>query len=125
MTPQTIAASIVLLFITVATSFAQQPMLRWKQDVPSTEKECIARGGRWGSVGIPGNPYPPECTLATSDSGKICKNTEDCQGYCVVPGEISPTPSRSYSQGICSDHYPMFGCVTYLQDGKVISMCRD
>ena len=113
----------VALLIAPVAVIAQQPMVRWKTNVPGTESECLARNGRWAKVGIPGNPYPPACTLQTSDSGRTCQNPEDCEGYCVVP---NGTPrGGSDVQGTCSTHYPMFGCVDYLQDEKVISICRD
>ena len=106
-----------------ALSYAESGEVRWKHDIPKTESECLERKGYWGKVGIPGNPYPPSCTVVTKDSGKACSNPEDCEGYCVIPKENLGKVNELL--GVCSKSYPLFGCITYLQDGKKIGVCAD
>lgn len=115
-------SALVFLVAGCVTTTLNTP-LRFKQDLPKNEDECLSRNGTWGAVGIPGNTYPPECTISTTDSGKSCKNPEDCEGYCIIPEDYSP--SWLFKTGKCSSHYPLFGCVSYLQDGKITSVCMD
>src|SRR4051812_20685747 len=52
-----------------------------KQSLPSTERECLAKGGYW-------TPHSPEkiwsgCFLMTTDAGKSCVSSRECQSECV------------------------------------------
>ena len=104
-----------------ALSYADGGKVRWKSDIPKTESECLEKKGYWGKVGLFGRS--PECVISTKDAGKECSNTEDCEGYCVVPKE-NLGQAKELS-GVCSKSYPLLGCITYLQDGKKIWVCTD
>ena len=93
--------------------------LRGKSYPKLNEKECLAKGGRWGVLGIPGSPYPPECNLRTTDSEKKCGKPEDCEGYCMADPSVAGT-----KVGKCSDSQEQVGCREYIQDGKAIGVCN-
>lgn len=105
-----------------ANANEQESPIHWKMS-PKSSAECLARQGCWGKVGIPGNPYPPQCTIQTSDSGKVCKDSKDCEGYCISPQKISPSDVKVHGQ--CSDRYPLLGCVNYFVEGRVVRICTD
>jgi hypothetical protein len=52
-----------------------------KLQVPATQQACLAKGGEWIPV-MPGNPTY-YCFMLTSDGGKPCKNSKDCQSVCI------------------------------------------
>ena len=52
-----------------------------KLGLPTTKSECIARGGTW-------TPHEPDlivsgCHLATTDGGKACSSSNQCESECV------------------------------------------
>ena len=65
--------------------------LRGKSYPKLNEKECLAKGGRWGVLGIPGSPYPPECNLRTTDSEKNVESPRTVKG---TAWPILPLPAR-------------------------------
>lgn len=52
-----------------------------KMSLPKTEAECVARGGGWIFAG-PQNVMK-YCSIATTDGGKSCKSSSQCQSECV------------------------------------------
>ncbi len=52
-----------------------------KPSLPKTEKECVARGGEWIFAG-PQN-VTKYCFLKTTDGGKTCKTSNQCQSECI------------------------------------------
>ncbi|MBI2110558.1 hypothetical protein HYT51_02150 [Candidatus Woesearchaeota archaeon] len=51
---------------------------------PTDKESCEARGGEWRIW----NDYPdaaPECNLPTSDAGKRCSDSSQCESYCQAP----------------------------------------
>ncbi len=47
-----------------------------------TETSCLQAGGDW-KIWHSSYPDPsPECNLPTSDQGKICTDSRDCESYC-------------------------------------------
>jgi hypothetical protein len=50
---------------------------------------CAAQGGHLASYGFSGLNLL--CEWKTSDSGKECRNTSDCEGFCAVPGDPMKT----------------------------------
>lgn len=52
------------------------------------------------------------CQMPTSDGGKQCRKSTDCEGYCLA---------RS---GTCAPISPMFGCQDILnEDGRMLTEC--
>ncbi|MHA6204955.1 hypothetical protein ACXU4B_11060 [Dyella soli] len=52
-----------------------------KLSIPQTEAACVARGGQWIFAG-PQN-VTKYCLLHTTDGGKVCKSSNECQSECV------------------------------------------
>jgi hypothetical protein len=52
-----------------------------KPSLPTTESECVSRGGEWIFAG-PQN-VTKYCFLKTTDGGKACKASSQCQSECV------------------------------------------
>ncbi len=46
---------------------------------PEIFESCLAEGGRWEVLGFSG----PGCNLPTSDGGKTCQDSEDCESGCL------------------------------------------
>jgi len=104
-------------FVEVETSGA--PVV--KPNIPENQKECVAKGGHWGSIVLPGTP--PRCDLKATDGGKICNDSSQCQGECMAPeGEPEGTPLN----GTCSEYILNFGCARRVEHGKVgPEICAD
>lgn len=60
---------------------AEKPEKMKKPPIPKTEAECVARGGEWIFQG-PQN-VGKVCMLRTTDGGKSCKKSSQCQSECV------------------------------------------
>ena len=86
---------------------------RIKPIIPADEATCVARGGSWSQVGLPGSP--PTCDLPTTDAGRACSDSIDCEGECLAQGKA----------GICSANVREFGCHSVFSYGSVGTLCRD
>ena len=88
-----------------------------KPSVPRTEAECVARGGTWTTLGIPYPGKPKVCDLKTTDSGKVCSDSSECEGLCVALDSIA---SGVKASGTCSAYVSNFGNVKLVEHGKVV-----
>jgi hypothetical protein len=84
--------------------------------IPQTESECNARGGHWTTLGLPDADKPKTCDLKTSDSGKRCFDSSECEGSCIAPDHIQ---SGHTASGLCSEYVSNFGNLRLVEDGKV------
>lgn len=57
------------------------PAFAAKPPLPKTEAACVAKGGEWILAG-PQN-VARYCFLKTTDGGKACKTSNQCQSECV------------------------------------------
>lgn len=75
--------------------------------------ECINNNGipRWSPTG-------PFCSLKTSDGGKTCTDSSQCEGLCLAENENSKS-------GKCSDIKSGIGCVLEMDKGEVFEVCYD
>jgi hypothetical protein len=71
---------LLLGFALVASAIASEPQVK-KFPLPTTEAACVARGGDW-IFARPRNATK-YCFLQTTDGGKACKGSRDCQSECV------------------------------------------
>jgi len=88
---------------------------------------CATKGGRWGRVGL--NPIP-QCNLPTSDAGKECSGSGECEGACIV--ELSSDDMARakggeiiHAKGRCSAWRIIVGCYAFVEDGIVVLICID
>ena len=86
----------------------QQP---WNKD------ECLAKGGEWAFYNM-GQFY--FCALNTTDNGKACSDSNQCQGDCLPTNRLAKSGEKS--SGMCAAMFPMpDGCHMYLVKGKVVA----
>jgi len=96
-------------------------------DFPKDKEACEVKGGIWKKIG----PRPnEECNLPASDSGKICTDSEQCQGYCLA--KLSPEQLRSgmkgkriKTDGFCSPTLKTIGCQGFIKNGFANIICLD
>lgn len=85
------------------------------QLIPATKEDCIKQGGLWNKIGI----RPTEsCNIPTSDAGKICIDSSQCESSCI--GE-----NKDSSSGKCSEWKIVVGCYAFVEDGKADVICAD
>jgi len=88
---------------------------------PIDNESCIAQGGIWGPIGL--SPEP-SCMLPTTDAGKVCSDSSECQAACVA--ELSQMESdliRNHipvmTTGKCTAWIGSVGCKAYVENGVV------
>jgi hypothetical protein len=88
-----------------------------KPTIPQTETECSAQGGNWTTLGLPYPSKPKICDLKTTDSGKLCSDSTECQGSCVAPEGVA---SSRKATGACSAYVSNFGSLKLVEHGKIV-----
>jgi hypothetical protein len=85
----------------------------------TNESDCQRVGGQWTQLGrAPGK----QCLRQTTDAGKACTDSEQCEGQCLAPeGSVDGTPVG----GSCSVDTNPFGCQQRLRDGVALTICVD
>lgn len=76
-----------------------------RPSLPQAEAECVARGGEWIFAG-PQN-ITKYCFLKTTDGGKACKTSSQCQSECV----------ETDTGNVCADY--LTGCFKHTGHGTV------
>lgn len=112
----------ILIFIATLTVAALVQAEQWQEKAfPAlSEAECKAKGGYFGKLGI--GSHPPECNLPTSDKGRRCTSSSQCEGYCLAIG----TPKEGdTARGLCSDRQKLFTCRIYVEGGLARHVCVD
>lgn len=88
-----------------------------KPTIPQTAAECAARGGNWTTLGLTYPGKPRVCDLKATDSGKVCSDSNECQGSCVAPDSV---PNGAKASGTCSAYVSNYGNVRLVEHGKVV-----
>lgn len=79
--------------------------------VPTNKESCELLGGWWGTIG---RMRVEICNLPTSDAGKECSDSDECEGYCIA--ELSREDWDKaihgviYSKGKCTAWISISGC---------------
>ena len=83
----------------------------------SEEQQCESQGGYWfEAIG------PAFCNMPTQDFGKICNDDSDCQGGCIVSGNVGDTSVI----GECSQYRVVLGCNPVIEEGTITTiLCQD
>ena len=93
-----------------------------KTATPAERKQCEAAGGVIERAGRAGYE---RCTQSLPDGFKVCTDSDQCLGKCVLnrPGNFPPgTPT----DGICAMTDNPFGCQTYIENGRTEpTLCVD
>lgn len=71
---------------------------------PKTKEECEKLNGIWGQIGL---SLEPICRFKTSDGGKICTNSNQCEGSCI---ENYDKETAMPTSGKCSEFNIVVGC---------------
>jgi len=80
------------------------------------KETCEALEGNWSRRGLGGLL---SCSLPTSDAGKVCRNSFECQSYCIAD-------ERWANEGKCYHETATVGrCLYYVNKGIVSSVCTD
>jgi len=98
-----------------------------KFTVPKDKESCLAKGGVWKRPG----PRPTEeCNLPTTDAGKVCSGSNQCEGVCLA--ELTSDQLRQgmsgkmfKTQGACSSVIKIYGCRAYVYRGWASVVCAD
>jgi hypothetical protein len=106
---------------------------------PEDFAACMAEGGRWEVLGFSG----PGCNLPSSDGGKACRDSEDCESGCLGDSNLvmitdrygPPIPDHArmdelnekYEEnvGFCSPWQGNFGCQVWVEKGRYVTICVD
>lgn len=94
--------------------FAQCP-----SETEPTALECKERNGVWGKIGL---SLKEQCNLRTSDSGKTCTSSTQCEGDCI--SDILKSSANPIS-GKCSEFKIVVGCRFYFDNGVPQKICKD
>ena len=80
---------------------------------PGTESACTAVDGRWRQ-----DPFGHYfCQTPTTDGGRACTGSEQCQAACLAPADLKPGAKKIV--GACSYDTAQFGNVIYVEGGKL------
>lgn len=82
----------------------------------ANKEECDVKGGVWQKWGLGGFEY---CQIPASDAGESCMDGNECEyGKCISQkGEIP---------GSCVTYKNTFGCMSFLENGKLgPTLCID
>jgi hypothetical protein len=98
-----------------------------KFTVPKDKVSCEGKGGVWKKIGI--RPAE-ECNLPTTDAGKVCSGSNECEGVCIA--ELSNDDLRRGMKGAlikttgkCSSVIKVVGCKGYVYRGWASVVCAD
>lgn len=81
---------------------------------------CSAKGG---SIQPVGRAQIPTCVTPYADAGKSCTDKRQCQGACIVEGNLEP---QSGVTGQCQKTDRQFGCYAKVENGKTVgAICVD
>ena len=81
----------------------------------ATAENCAAAGGEWRPVC---RTQRPMCVRAYKDAGKVCTDSNQCDGRCVGEGE-------DVKSGVCEADNDPCGCATEMIAGRPRTICVD
>ena len=107
---------LVIIFVLLRVNKKPQPESKGQLGDAANEEECQQKGGTWGKWGLAGMEY---CQIPSKDFEKDCMDGSQCQyGKCIAANSEAP--------GKCQKFPTVFGCLSYIEDGKISStLCID
>lgn len=85
----------------------------------TNERDCLREGGQWTQLG---RAPVKQCLRQTTDAGKACSDSDQCQGQCMAPaGSVDGTEVG----GSCSVDTNPFGCQQRVRGGMASTICVD
>ena len=85
--------------------------------IPDNEAGCVAAGGAWSSIGLPG--MPKRCDMKSADGGTRCIDSKQCQGWCLAP---KGSAVGAVVAGSCSIYLLEFGNLLEVSNGRVVTL---
>lgn len=105
---------VVVVFVLVLVLVVVNIVFRKKSEWDVVDAaECEEMGGRY-------NSDEEYCMLETRDEEWRCNNNSDCEGWCLAE-EDAELGSKGY--GKCSDSFKVTGCIKFIDEGLVNSIC--
>lgn len=81
---------------------------------------CAARGG---TIQLVGKAQIQTCVTPYADAGKACADKSQCQGACILEGNLEP---QGEVTGQCQKTDRQFGCYAKVVNGKATAaICVD
>lgn len=87
---------------------------------PTDRESCESADGKWEKIGL---AQEERCNLPTSDAGKECSDSDECEGSCITKLSrddlITANESEAANpQGECTAWRITVGCQNLVIDGK-------
>jgi hypothetical protein len=116
-------ASLLSVAGAAATIFLlpQDPLEKNLSRLPRSASACEQSGGVWTQFGDGNGGFGFFCRLKTTDAGKECASTSQCQGVCLAKS----TWRNPLEHNACSDEVFLHGCFTEFSSGSLRSICQD
>lgn len=123
-------AAIAALFVAACAPMQEEPLQPppppasvEKPAIPATEAGCLAGGGQWAPIC---RLQKQQCVLTFSDAGKVCSDSDQCQGSCYADGSNGPLTPGVKAVGRCSLNSNPCGCNQRIEDGlPTPTLCVD
>jgi hypothetical protein len=129
-----------LISLAIASCVVQLPQSKPVLHIPKTQEDCVKQRGLWlysarelprmNGVGLNGEKYdypepPPSghCVIKTSDAGKICSDSLQCQGLCLARDHSFPSTKKTEGQCAPMVPDPSYGCISLLKNGAQVTTC--
>ena len=82
------------------------------------KSDCDSNGGKWM-----GSPYGINyCSYPTSDGGKVCTDSNQCEAFCIIEDWSSLTSAQIEGTenvtGICQYYTHVLSCMTEVVNSK-------
>jgi hypothetical protein len=103
-----------IIITIIVSACASQPHVAKRPVIPESEQACLAAGGNWANIGLPG--MPKRCDLKAGDANRSCTDSSQCEGMCLAPESVPPGASAT---GHCSPYVRNFGNLREVVNGKV------
>jgi putative hemolysin len=90
---------------------------------PSANAMAAACSAKGGAIQPVGKAQIPTCVTPYADAGKACTDKSQCQGACVLEGNLEP---QGPVTGACQKTDRQFGCYAKVVNGKTTgAICVD
>lgn len=129
-----IYAIIVIIVILVGFYFllsllGHEPIREIKRMTVYNKESCEREDGHWSIMGLSDKEG---CILHTDDEGKVCSDSNQCQGMCLADltqeeeDKLHQDKIAITKDGKCTGHTINYGCLDIVKKGKVEGMiCMD
>lgn len=92
-----------------------------------SRESCEMAGGKWGKTGLSARE---SCNLPTSDGGKPCSDTDECEATCLAQLSDSERARAMHgekvaAEGKCSGWKVIVGCQAFVNHGQATLICLD